>query len=200
MKTFELWFDYSSPYSYLASTQVEALAARTGATLVWRPFLLGGLFKLIEGPDVPMNTWPAAKRLHAVRDMERWAEAYGVPFRFPARFPMSTLTALRVALSAPEHLVPWTHAVYRAYWAEDRDISDPAELARIAESVGLPADILARTGDPAVKEALKAVTLEARDKGLFGAPSFVVGDLVFWGQDRLCFVEKALAGWRPRSG
>jgi 2-hydroxychromene-2-carboxylate isomerase len=199
-KTFEFWYDFSSPFSYLASTQVEALAARSGAEITWRPFLLGGLFKMIGGPDVPMLTWPDTKRQHALRDMARHADLYGVPFGWPTRFPMSTVTALRMTLGAGERAVPLTHAIFRAYWGEDRDISDPAELTRLAESVGLPASLVARTKEQDLKDALRTVTEEAKARDLFGAPSFVVGDLVFWGQDRMQFVEKALAGWRPASG
>lgn len=200
MKTFEFWYDFSSPFSYLASTQIEGLAARAGAQAVWRPFLLGGLFKMIGGPDVPMLTWPDPKRQHALRDMQRHADLYAVPFRWPTRFPMSTVTALRMALAAGEGLVPLSHAIFRAYWGEDRDISDPGELARLAESVGLPASLVDRAKDQDAKDALRRVTEQAKERGFFGAPTFTVGDLTFWGQDRMDFVEKALGGWRPASG
>jgi len=201
MKRFEFWYDFSSPFSYLASTQVEGLARRANAEVTWRPFLLGGLFKLIGGPDVPMLTWPDPKRQHALRDMARHADLYGVPFRWPSRFPMSTVTALRMTLAAEGKAVPFTHAVFRAYWGDDQDISDLAVLARLAESVGLPAALVERgKTDPALKDALRKATEEAKERGFFGAPTFVVDDLVFWGQDRLEFVEKALGGWRPACG
>jgi 2-hydroxychromene-2-carboxylate isomerase len=193
VKTLELWFDYASPFAYLASTQVEGLAARTGARLVWKPILLGGLFKAIGTPIVPLFAQPEAKRRHTLVDLERWAKHWGVPFRFPSRFPMNTVTALRMALGAGEALGPFSHAVYRAAWAEDRDISDGAVLAALATSAGLdgPA-LLARTQDPAVKQELAARTGEAARLGLCGVPSFIVGDEIFWGQDRLLFVEQAL--------
>jgi 2-hydroxychromene-2-carboxylate isomerase len=201
MKRFELWYDFSSPFSYLAATQVEGLAARTGAELVWRPFLLGGLFKMIGGPDVPMMTWPDSKRQHALRDLARHADLYGVPFNWPSRFPMGTVTALRMTLAAEGKVAPLTHAIFRAYWGDDRDISDAAELARIAESVGLPASLVERAkGEQALKDVLRKSTEEAKERGFFGAPTFVVGDLVFWGQDRMSFVEQALGGWHPACG
>jgi 2-hydroxychromene-2-carboxylate isomerase len=132
--------------------------------------------------------------------MNRWAEHYGVPLRFPSRFPMNTVKALRMIVQLPEEQrPPLVHALFRALWVEDRDLYDDAELARIAGGVGLDgAALVAGTKADAVKERLKEATDEAVRAGLCGAPSFVVGDLLFWGQDRLSFVEKAIRGWRPR--
>lgn len=201
MKRFEFWYDFSSPFSYLAATQVEGLAARSGAEVSWRPFLLGGLFRSIGGPDVPMMTWSDVKRQHALRDLARHADLYGVPFRWPSRFPMSTVTPLRMALAAEAKVAPLSLAIYRAYWGDDRDVSDAAELTRIAESVGLPASLVERAKtEQVLKDTLRKSTEEAKERGFFGAPTFVVGDLVFWGQDRMTFVEKALGGWRPACG
>lgn len=200
MKELSFFFDFSSPFAYLASTQVEGLAARTGATLRFRPFLLGALFKALGGPDVPLFTMPPPKQRHARDDMFRWADFYGVPLKFPTRFPMNTVKALRMVLQTPEEQrAPLIHAIYRAYWADDRDINDDTVLAELATGAGLdgPA-LLAGTKQDAVKERLKAATDEAVKLGLFGAPCFMVDDLLFWGQDRLVFVEKALQGWRPR--
>lgn len=200
MKELSFFFDFSSPFAYLASTQVEALAARNGASLRFRPFLLGALFKALGGPDVPLFTMPPPKQRHARDDMFRWADFYGVPLRFPTRFPMNTVKALRMVLQLPEEQrAPLIHAIYRAYWADDRDINDDAVLAELATGAGLdgPA-LLAGTKQDAVKERLKVATDEAVKLGLFGAPCFMVDDLLFWGQDRLAFVEKALQGWRPR--
>lgn len=201
IQRFDFWYDFSSPFSYLAATQVAGLSQRTGAQATWRPFLLGGLFKLIGGPDVPMLTWPDPKRQHALRDMARHADLYGVPFSWPTRFPMNTVTPLRMALAAGDKLVPFTHAVFRAYWGEDRDIGDLGELGRLAESVGLPASLAERgKNDPELKDALRKATEEAKNLGFFGAPTFVVNGMTFWGQDRMLFVEKALGGWVPASG
>jgi 2-hydroxychromene-2-carboxylate isomerase len=195
------FFDFSSPFAYLASTQIEAVARRAGAAVRWKPFLLGALFKSIGTADVPMFTMPEAKRALIGLDMLRWADHYAVPFRFPSRFPMNSVKALRMVLQLPDaQRPPLVHALYRAAWAEDRDLSDDAELAAIAGSAGLDGpSLVAGTKVDAVKALLKSATDEAERAGLCGAPSFLVKDLLFWGQDRLPFVERALGGdWRPR--
>ncbi len=198
-RALEFWFDFSSPFAYLASTRMEALAARAGAALVYRPFLLGGLFHAIGTPTVPLFEMPEPKRRHAGLDMNRWAAHFATPIRWPSRFPMNTVKPLRMVLATPDaQRAPLVNAIYRAYWAEDRDVSDAAVLADIASAVGLDGPALAaRTSDDALKVALREATDEAVRRGIFGAPSFFVGDLLFWGQDRLEFVERALAGWRP---
>jgi 2-hydroxychromene-2-carboxylate isomerase len=133
-------------------------------------------------------------------DMMRWAAHHGVPFTFPSRFPMNSVKALRMVLQLPDaQKAPLVHRLFRAYWAEDRDISDDAELATLATSAGLDgAALVAGTKGDLVKARLKEATEEAQRAGLCGAPSFLVGDLLFWGQDRLAFVERALQGWRPK--
>jgi len=191
-KRLEIYFDFSSPFAYLGTTQAEALAARTGATLEWRPMLLGALFKQIGQVDAPILTWSEAKRQYYFRDLQRWAEHWGVPFRFPSRFPMSTIKALRAWLALPEERRgAFRDAVYRAYWAEDRDINDEAVLK---ELIGAGADdVMARCGTQEIKDALFAATKRAVDAGVFGAPTWIVdGTELFWGQDRIELVERAL--------
>ncbi|MGO8993409.1 MAG: 2-hydroxychromene-2-carboxylate isomerase [Polyangiaceae bacterium] len=190
--TLELYWDFSSPFAYLGSTQAEALAARTGATLVWRPMLLGALFKTLGVADAPILTWSDAKRNYYFKDLTRWAEHWGVPFRFPSHFPMMTVKPLRVWLALPEERrKAFLDATFRAYWAEDRDISDEATLR---ELVGAGADeALARSGTKEVKDALFASTQRAGEAGVFGAPTWIVdGKELFWGQDRIVLVERAL--------
>lgn len=201
MIALHFFFDFSSPFAYLASTQIEALAQRTGAELIYRPFLLGGLFKEIGTPDVPIFSMPAAKRRHALADMARWADHYGVPLRFPSRFPMNTVKPLRMVLELPEgQRAALIHPIFRAYWAEDRDISDEATLTSIATAAGLDGSVLvASTKSDAAKARLKEATEEAVRAGLCGAPSFLVEGELFWGQDRLMLVEKALEGARSRA-
>ena len=200
MKELSFFFDFSSPFAYLASMQVEAVAARAGATVLYRPFLLGALFKALGGPDVPLFAMPPVKQRHARDDMFRWADFHGVPLKFPSRFPINTVKALRMILQlAEDQRAPLMHAIFHAGWAEDRDINDDAVLAEIAGTVGLDgAALVAGTKQDPVKAQLKAATDEAVKLGLFGVPTFMVGDLLFWGQDRLAFVEKALNGWIPR--
>jgi 2-hydroxychromene-2-carboxylate isomerase len=191
-RTLELYWDFSSPFAYLGSTQAAALARRTGATLIWRPMLLGGLFKLIGQVDVPLNTWSPAKRAYYFEDMKRWAEHWGVPFRFPSRFPMNTVRALRAWLALPEdRRDAFREAAFRAYWVEDRDLADEGVLR---ELLGPGADeVLARTQAPEIKQALIDATQRAVDAGVFGAPTWVVdGRELFWGQDRIPLVERAL--------
>jgi 2-hydroxychromene-2-carboxylate isomerase len=198
----ELWFDYSCPYAYLASTQAEALAARTAAELAWKPFLLGGVFRAHGTPQNLSNVLSPPKALHNARDLERWAEAFAVPFAgFPAGHPFRTVEALRATLvSGIDPRV--IHAFYRAYWLEHRAPSDRDLMREALSSTGHDAErVLARVDDPAVKDDLRARTDEAIALGIFGAPAWVVrapsGPLLFWGQDRIEFVEKALRGWVP---
>jgi 2-hydroxychromene-2-carboxylate isomerase len=194
------FFDVSSPYAYLASTQIEAVAARNGARARFRPFLLGALFKAVGTAEVPLFEMPPPKRAHAALDLARFAAHYGVPFSFPSRFPMNTVKALRMILQVPDEQKPTlTHALFRALWVEDRDLADDAALIAIAGEAGFDgASLVAGTKVDAVKERLKQATADAVAAGLCGAPSFLVGDLLFWGQDRLLYVEKALRGWHPR--
>lgn len=137
------------------------------------------------------------KAAASMKDLERWSRKHGVPFRFPSRFPLSTLGALRVALLCDElALAPraWVEAVFRAYWVDDRDISDEAVLAELLTALGKSApEVLARAGAPEVKDALRAATEAARSRGVFGAPACIVGDELFFGKDRLDFVFDALS-------
>jgi 2-hydroxychromene-2-carboxylate isomerase len=191
--TLDFWFDFSSPYAYLASTQVAALAERTGASVRWRPMLLGALFKQLGQADAPLLAASEAKQRHYLGDLQRWAAWWEVPYTFPSRFPMRTVLALRTFLAHPEP-VPFAHHVFRAAWAEDRDISDPAVLA----ACGATDEVLAAAGGQ--KQALVDATAEALAVGVFGTPTFVVHgaqDWLFWGQDRLDMVERCLKGWVP---
>jgi 2-hydroxychromene-2-carboxylate isomerase len=190
--TLELYWDFSSPFAYLGSTQAEALAARTGATLVWRPMLLGAVFKAIGVAEAPILTWSESKRSYYFKDLARWAEHWGVPFNFPTRFPMMTVKPLRVWFALPEaRRKAFLDATFRGYWAEGLDISDDATLRGL---IGEGADdVLARCGTKEIKDALFAGTQRAIDAGVFGAPTWVVdGKEMFWGQDRILLVERAL--------
>lgn len=189
--TLDFYFDFSSPFSYLASTQVEALAKRTGATLRWHPILLGGLFKSIGQAEAPILTFSPAKQQYYLADLARWAKHWDVPFAWPSTFPTRSLEALRVYLALPENRrKAFLDAVYRAYWAEGKDISSRDVLA----SCGADADALAKSGSDEVKGALRASTEAAAKAGVFGAPTFLVDEKeLFWGQDRLLLVEEALA-------
>jgi len=194
-QTIEFFFDIGSPYSYLAATQVSGLAERTGATVRWRPFLLGGVFRESG------NTMPArvpAKAQWMLSDMKLWSAYYGVPFQMSSHFPLNTLQTQR-ALIATENihdhdaLVALTMALYQAYWVNNEDVSQPEVISQCATACGLNAEaIIAGCADPLVKKALIDVTAEAVARGAFGAPAFYVGDQLFWGQDRLPLIESFL--------
>jgi 2-hydroxychromene-2-carboxylate isomerase len=188
--------DFASPFSYLASTQVERICAPH--TVEWRPILLGGLFKKLGTPNVPLQAMSEPRRRYQLRDLAHWADHWQVRFSFPTRFPMNTVAALRMVLAAPvEKQVALSHAFYRAYWAEDRDLADRVTLVTLAGSLGLDGEALfSATSDPAVKQQLHANTDGAHAAGAFGVPSFLVGDQLFWGQDRLDLVRAALENSR----
>ena len=190
MATLEFFYDFVSPYSYLASVRVEAEVARVGGTVRFRPFLLGGVFNA-TGVHGPIEN--PAKAAYLPTDLSRWARRIGAPFAWPPKFPLLTVLPLRAAFAAEKagQLVPFTHAIYRAFWAEGRDISDGAVVAEAATRAGLDGAALVAEA-PNYKEALKAQTQEAIDRGSFGAPTFFVGKEMFIGNDRLDFAIEAL--------
>lgn len=182
----EFFFDVASPYSYLASTVITEVGARAGAPVRWRPFLLGGVFRAV-GNQPPATL--AVRAPYMLTDLHRWAQRYGVPFQMPSFFPINSLLPMRALASLPEDALPAAAgAVFRAHWAEGRDPSDPAVLAAL-----IGADAVAAAQSPAVKEHLRANTEEAVARGAFGAPTFFVGAEMYFGNDRLLFVEEAAA-------
>ena len=193
----EVYFDYSSPFAYLGCTQVRALAERTGAELVLRPFLLGALFRSIGTPLVPLATFPKVKRDYLARDLERWAEWWNVPYRFNSHFPLRTVEALRLTLAAPEPArLSLMEALMGEYWARDRP-ADRAGLAEVVQRLGLDRGLLDAIDLPEAKAALHQATDAAVARGVPGAPTFVVTregvpEELFWGQDRLFLAEHAL--------
>jgi 2-hydroxychromene-2-carboxylate isomerase len=191
--------DVASPFAYLASTQIERVTARHGAALQWTPILLGALFREIGTPDVPLHTFNRARQAWTLRDVEQWADAWGVPFRFPSQFPIRSVLPQRVMLVEPS----LTPALYRAAWVEDRRVDDPAVVAAIVSAAGMDADAVlhAATSAP-IKDALRANTAHAVHSGVCGVPTFDVQRpgrerLLLWGQDRLVMLDAALRGWTP---
>lgn len=188
----EYFFDYVSPYSYLANSQIPALVRETGAELVYRPMLLGGVMQATG--NQPPATLPARGTYMPV-DIGRWLRRYGLPFNFNPAFPMKTVTALRAALAAQEQGVfPAYHeALFRAAWVDRVNLGDAASLRDVIAKAGLNAEkLLARAESDEIKERLKANTAEAVARGAFGAPTFFVGEEMFFGNDRLDFVAEAL--------
>jgi 2-hydroxychromene-2-carboxylate isomerase len=191
MAQLEFFYDFVSPYSYLASTRVEVEVRKVGGTVRFRPFLVGGVFKATghEGPrGIP------AKLAHMWIDLRRWARRLDVPLNPPPTFPVLTVLPLRAALAAEQAggLVPYTHAMFRAYWVDGRDISRPDVVEEVAASAGLDGAALVAAA-PSFKEALARQTQEAVDRGSFGAPTFFAGGEMFVGNDRLEFAVEALA-------
>ena len=196
------YYDVVCPYAYLASTRVEALAERAGVVLVWRPILLGGVFRAIGVPDVPARKEPAAKVRLGHLDLLRWADHLGVPLTMHPQHPRRTVEAMRLlhAVDGAER-VRLTHALYRAYFVDNRDLADRAVLAGVCRETGLDASLVERRIDgDQVKAALRDATDEAVRDGVFGVPAFVVADgarrTLYWGQDRMHLVEAALGGGR----
>lgn len=191
MAKLEFWYEFASTYSYLTAMRIEDMARRSGVDLVWQPFLLGPIFVAQGWKTSPFNIFEAKGR-YMWRDMERVAADRGLDFRRPDPFPQNGLTAARLALIARED--GWTpefsRTVYKAEFADGADISDRQVLRDCLESIGRDADAeLSRTQDEAIKDQLKDATSKAQRLGIFGAPSFVVGDELYWGDDRL---EQAL--------
>lgn len=194
-KTAEFFFDVGSPAAYLAWTQLPALCAQAGATLVYRPMLLGGVFQS-TGNASPMMI--PAKGRYMAQDLGRFAQRYGVPFRINPHFPVNTLSLMRavvgVQLRQPERFAALLAALYPAMWASGTNLNDPAVTTALLVEAGFdPAAVFALTNDADIKAALKANTEEAVARGVFGAPTVFVGDAMFFGQDRLDFVREALA-------
>lgn len=188
-------FDFSSPYSYIASEWIEAVAARHGRTVRWHAMLLGVAFQAAELK--PPVAYPL-KRDYVLRDFARSARMEGVPYTQPQRFPIPTQNAARVYWwlhdTRPEQSIPWARACFRAYFARGVDISDPQALATLATEFGLdPAEAESVWNDPAWKERLKRANEAAVASGVFGAPFFFVDGEPFWGNDRKAQIERWLA-------
>ena len=188
----DFFYEFASTYSYITAMRIAPLTQAAGVTVRWRPFLLGPIFKQQGWDTSPFNLYPAKGR-YMVRDCERQCAALGVAFRLPDPFPQNTLTAARVALAALAE--GWgedfSRAVYRAQFAEGRQIGSPDVIGAIVRDLGRDREaVFARAQSDAIKQELRATTEEAQRFGIFGAPSFVAGGELFWGNDRL---EQALA-------
>ena len=191
----EFWYEFASTYSYLSAMRIEALAKEAGLHLVWKPFVLGPIFSAQGWNTSPFNIYPA-KGKYMQREMERLTKQRGLPFRMPSPFPQNSLYAARIALIG--HDEGWgpafARAVYTAQFAEGANISNMETLASIVKGLGRNAsDVLARIEHPGIKDRLRQQTEEAQELGIFGAPSFLAGEELFWGDDRL---EHALAHFK----
>ena len=197
-RVLEVWFEFASTYSHVAVQRIEPLAASAGVELRWRPFLLGPVFAKQGWNDSPFNIYPA-KGAYMWRDMERLCAKYAIPFTRPSRFPRNGLLAARAALAGEAE--PWigrfVRAVYLGNFAEDAEISEPERVRHWLGAAGCPdpGALLERAGSAETKDRLRARTEDAVARGIFGAPMFVAGGELFWGNDRF---EDALA-WVTRA-
>lgn len=187
----EFYFDFGSPASYLAWTQVERMEKETGGRVAMRPMLLGAVFKETRNAS-PISVPAKGKWMSA--DLARWAKRYGAPLKFAKGFPINTIAPMRgaAALEEDERFEPYVKAVYEAMFGRGEDISDPEVLRAALKGKGLVSkEILAMMTDEAVKAKLKSNTDEAVARGVFGAPTFFVGDEMHFGQDRIDWVIAA---------
>jgi 2-hydroxychromene-2-carboxylate isomerase len=193
-KALQFYFDVGSPAAFLAWTQVPRIARDADADVEYRPFLLGGVFQA-TGNRSPAEV--PAKGKYMTDDLQRFARRYDVPFVHNPYFPINTLTLMRGAIGLqmrePQRMIPYVDAVFHAIWVDGRNMNDPATVGAVLREAGFdPEQLLALAADPEVKDRLKTVTQEAVARGAFGAPTFFIGEAMFWGQDRLDFVKEAL--------
>lgn len=190
-KTIEFYFDVGSPASYLAWTQLPAIAERTGATLVYKPMLLGGVF-MATGNSSPATV--PAKGAYSRIDMQRYANRYGVTLNQNPFFPINTLQLMRAVTAyhgSPEFDRLLT-AIFNAMWISELNMGEPEVVGKVLLEAGFdPAEVMAKASDPAVKAQLKSATEEAIGRGVFGAPTCFVDGEMFFGQDRLDWIEAA---------
>jgi 2-hydroxychromene-2-carboxylate isomerase len=199
MPPIDFYFEFASPYGYLASLRIDAIAARHGRGVRWLPIMLGAALKRTgTGPNVQLPM----KGPYLLRDVPRAARLQEAPFQFPPVLPMNSLAASRAFWwldgSDPQLAKRLAQAIYRAHWGEGRDMSAPEQVAAVAEPLGVERELLlAAVQEPAIKEKLKAETERSLERGVFGSPFVFVDDEPFWGNDRLDQVERWLAtgGW-----
>lgn len=192
-KTLEFFFDYGSPTSYLAHVQLAGIAGRTGAEVVRRPMLLGGVFKA-TGNQTPVAI--PAKGAYMLADMTRMAKHLGAPFTMNPYFIINTLPLMRgaIAAQADGNFEAYDKAMWQAMWVDGENMGEVEVIGKVLKAAGLdPAAFAARIQDQAVKDGLIAATEEAVERGAFGAPTCFVGDEMFFGSDRMDYVERALA-------
>ncbi|MEM9107407.1 MAG: 2-hydroxychromene-2-carboxylate isomerase [Pseudomonadota bacterium] len=193
-KTIECYYDFVSSASYVAYKRLPAMAEAAGATVIWKPVVLGFIFKAV-GNSGPANIAPKGKWMFA--DLQRICGRHGIPFSVNPGFPLNTIMTLRGAIAVErldgDLLKPYMDLMFAGAWATDADISDPEVVMTMLADAGLPAqEIAALVQDQSVKDELRANTDEAVERGAFGAPTFFVSGEMHWGQDRLDDVMMAV--------
>jgi len=195
----DFYFEFSSPFGYLASELIETVANRHAVEINWQPFLLGAVFKVTGGS--PLVNKPL-KGDYSQRDMRRSARLHSIPFNWPEKFPVFPVPSCRAVYwtkaNHPEKTADLVHSLYRGAWGTGRSVWETGTVIDIAEEVGLDRSAVeAGIGDPAIKESLKTATDEAIERGVFGSPFFIYRDEPFWGVDRLDHLDKWIetGGW-----
>ena len=194
----DFYFDFSSPYGYFAAAKIDALAGKHGRDVTWRPILLGAVFKMNGQqplPNIPL------KGSYAKHDMLRSARWYKLPFKIPTKFPINTVAPCRAFYQVHDQNATlakqFALALYHAYFAEDRDISNPEVTGNVAAKLGIDkAALIAALNAPALKERTKDEVDAAIERGVFGSPYVVIDNEPFWGADRLDQIERWLAEGR----
>jgi 2-hydroxychromene-2-carboxylate isomerase len=191
-KKVEFYYDLTSPYSYLASTRIEGICEKYGAELEWKPILLGGALKESgnRGPIEVPN-----KRAYVIKDLEAWANYYRIELNFPVFFPLNSVKLMRGALAAKEKgkVAEYTHKLFALYMVDGKDLNRDDVLKDAISELGLDADwFMRRIGEQDIKDKLRKETDELVKRGGFGVPTFFIGEIMFWGNDRLVFVEEYL--------
>lgn len=195
-KKVEFYYDFSSPYSYVASTRIEKICDDNGAVLEWKPFLLGGIF---NDTGVKPAVEIGNKIAYIRQDVADTAEYYEVDFKFPDVFPLMSVKSMRGAFAASEKgkLAEYNHEMFRLYWTEGTDLSKDDVLSGAVAGVGLDPDwFMARIAEQDIKDRLREETSKAAGRGAFGAPTIFIGDKMFWGNDRLDYVDRYLKSHR----
>ena len=191
---FEFFFDCSSPWTYLAFHNIQPIAATHSIDILWRPFLVGGVFNAINQGIYETRANPVpAKAAYGRKDLYDWARMANLTIRWPSLFPVNSVKAMRGCFLAETEgrLVPFATRIFEAYWGDDRDISDNAVLADIVMATGLDRTaFFDGIADPVIKDRLRANTQELIDRGGFGSPTmFVNGTDMYFGNDRLPLVD-----------
>lgn len=194
MKVIEFYFDVGSPYSYIGFHRIQHIAEQYQAEIIWKPMLLGGVFKA-TGNSSPMAV--PAKARYSMRDLKRWSDLWQIPVQMNPYFPINTLQLMRlltaVQLFQPENFVQVATGIFDAMFGQPRNLNDLTTFMQLMQELGLGAEQVKHwLDDEKVKSELKVITEEAIARGVFGAPSWFVNDELYWGVDHLHFVEAAL--------
>ncbi len=191
-KIIDIYYSFSSPFAYLAHTQIPALVEKTKCNVNYHLIDLKKLWQLTENPGP--GTIPS-KLKYLIKDLEDWRKYYNVPLNFPSRFPIDNRPATAASIVAQKEgkLVDFINAVMEAYYINDRDIAAVEVLGKIAQEIGLNSEsVMASINDPSILQEVDAEAEAAAQRGVFGVPTFFIGDNMYWGNDRLVFVEAAL--------